>query len=95
MAVFVVRLGSEQFVMWSNTVDAPVSPVMGRDDLVRELQSKYEFAEQEATQTLERAEADGTSSGDTTLEEALDVNRAGPGEQRLTLEEIIEQYTEG
>jgi hypothetical protein len=94
MAVFVVRLGPEQFVMWSNTVDAPVSPLMGRDDLVRELQSKYEFAEQDATQTLDSAEADGTSCRDTTLEEVLEVNRAGPGEERLTLAEIIEQYTE-
>lgn len=43
---------------------------------------------------LARADAHGTSDPDLTLEEVLADNRAGPNEETLTLEQIIDQYAE-
>jgi hypothetical protein len=85
--------GPEQFVLWSDTVDAPVSPVLSRDVLLSELQSEYELSADEALWTIDDAEAHGTSYEGLGLEGmVLDENRAGPDEERLTLHEIIEQY---
>jgi len=82
---FVVRLGLEQFVMWSDRLDAPVSPVLSRDVLRSELQSEYELSADEALRAIDDAEARGPSYEGVGLDGVLDENRAGP--------DIIEQYT--
>ncbi|MBO0767572.1 MAG: hypothetical protein J2O48_02690 [Solirubrobacterales bacterium] len=42
---------------------------------------------------LERVDERGTSDPDLTLQEALAGNRAGPDEEELSVEEILEQYS--
>lgn len=92
MGVLVVRLGKEQYVKWSNTTDAPVSYVMGRDELVRHLESEDQVSFNQAVHLVAVADATGTSDPDVTLASLLSSNRAGPDERRLSVDEIVRQY---
>jgi hypothetical protein len=92
VGVLVVRLGEEHYVKWSNTTDAPVSCVMGRDELIRQLESDEQVAFSQAVHLLDVADETGTSDADINLASLLANNRAGPDERRLTVDEIVRQY---
>ena len=92
MGVLVVRLGNEQYVKWSDTTDAPVSFVMGREELMQHLESEDRVSFSQAARLLELADEMGTSDPDVKLQGLLDHNRAGPGERRLTTDEIVTMY---
>lgn len=93
MGSFVVRLAEGRYVKWSNTVDAPVSPVLDRSALVELLEAEDQLTFSQADQLLTLADDNGTSDPATDLETLLETNRAGPNEESLTVEEILRRYT--
>lgn len=87
-----VRLGEDQYVEWSNTVDAPVSPVLPRHEMIAFLDREHPISYLEAAHALELADQHGTNDPSTDLAEVLATNRAGDNEQALTLDEILRMY---
>jgi hypothetical protein len=92
MGELVVRLDDDAYVLWSDTVDAPVSPVMPRTDLVGLLEAEYPMTWEGADALVEAANLSGTSDPARSLSDVLAGNRAGPGESRLTIEQLINSY---
>lgn len=76
------------FFEWSTVVDAPISTAMSRTEMHDYLLREY-GRHDKPDERLDRAEKFGTSAFDSTLEGLISVNRAGPNESRLSLEEII------
>ena len=93
MGVLIVRLGSDSYVKWSTTVDAPVSRVMTRADLARHLVSEDRLSTGESARLLEVADVAGTSDPQLDLPSLIEGNRAGPGETQLTIDEIVQQFS--
>lgn len=90
MGSYVAKIADDAYVEWSSVVDAPVSWVQTREQAVKRW----------TEERVARADANGTSILDgypagNTPEEIVRANRAGPGESRLTVAEIIEAYDEG
>ena len=94
MGQLVVCLGEDSYVLWSDTVDAPVSPATGRSKMVSLLESEHHVAWDEADTLVRVADEGGTSDHGRTLAEVVRHNRAGPGESTLTLPELIRAYSE-
>jgi hypothetical protein len=94
MAQLVVCLAENSYVLWSDTVDAPVSPVKGRSEMVSLLESEHHVTWEEADTLVRVADKGGTSDPTRTLAEVVKHNRAGPGEATLTLPELIRAYSE-
>ena len=92
MGTFVVRLGDDQYVKWSNTVDAPVSPVLTRSELILFLEAEDQVTFSQAEHLLTLADHNGTSDPHTDLESLLATNRAGSEGQNLSIAEIIQDY---
>lgn len=90
--MLVVRLGEEQYVKWSNTTDAPVSYVTGRDELIRRLESDERLSFSQASHLLDVADETGTSDSAVDLASLLANNRAGEDERHLTVDEIVHLY---
>jgi hypothetical protein len=61
VAALIVRLDAEQYVKWSTTVDAPVSCVMTRSELVHHLESQEQVSFELAVHLLDLADATGSS----------------------------------
>ena len=95
---FIVKLvapdGQEFYLEWSSIVDGPVTVGMSREHFERYYRKQYgELAMDRLPKRLTRAEKYGTSSMEqTTAEEMLTGNRAGPDEANLTMSEIIDAY---
>lgn len=87
-----VRLGPDQYVKWSTTVDAPVTHVMSRAHLLRTLEHEDMLPSTEANGLLELAAQTGTSDPDESIDVLLAANRAGPSETWLSVVDIIERY---
>ena len=94
MGSLVVRLQHNQYVKWSNTVDAPVSPVCTRETLIALLETEDEVSFSEASRLMDLADQGGTSDPHVDLATLLSTNRAGPAEEILTLDEIIRMYSD-
>jgi hypothetical protein len=92
VGTFVVKLQADAYVVWSNTVDAPVSPILDRPGLTRHLIDRLDISQDMAESLLRNADANGTSAPGVTLDEVIRTNRAGPGESRLTLAELLGKY---
>jgi hypothetical protein len=56
------------------------------------LASKRQVSFAQAAHLLKSADIDGSSDPDATVAGLLANNRAGPGESRLTVDEIVRQY---
>jgi hypothetical protein len=93
MAKFVVRLMPGKLVIWSNTVDAPVSAVMDRKALVGYLIGQEQVSYSEAVSMVDAAEREGTSDPSQPLDHVLAHNRAGHDEQALDAAEIVARYS--
>src|SRR4051812_24823368 len=91
VGVQLLRLGHDQYVQWSDTVDGPVGPVMTRGQMVQRLEGKDLPADQVA-ELLGALDRTGSSDPTRPLDEALAHNRAGPDETWLSLEEIVRAY---
>ena len=94
MGTLVVRLAPDAYVTWSDTVDAPVSPVLDRDGLAAFLLAHDDVPPVVARKLLRAADETGTSDPARDLAALLADNSAGPGGTWLSAEEIIRQYRE-
>lgn len=93
MGQFIVRLEGK-YIVWSTIVDAPV--VYGCTLAQLKAYIRIEFGERglsELDDRLARVEAKGTSAiDDEDADDTMWLNRAGPAEDPLHKEEIIEFY---
>ncbi len=96
MGRYIVKLADDKYVEWSTVVDAPVTCIFTREEMLRRLRLKYakalEMLPTRPDECIAITDKFGTSCRDMSLKEALEGNRAGDAEVCLTLEEIIEQY---
>jgi hypothetical protein len=92
VATFVARLGDDEYVIWSNTVDAPVTFAMTRTEVIEHMQSTDRLNFDQADHLVALPDTTGTSDPHLTLEDLLANNRAGVGESTLTLSEIRALY---
>lgn len=88
----IVRLAKDADIVWSNTLDAPTSPVMGRAAMRDTLTSRPGTGHEQAAQLLDVADEFGTSDPAIDIDTLLRENRAGPGESPLTVEQILVAY---
>jgi len=93
VANFVVCLKPGLFVLWSDTVHGPLSRVLTAEQTVERLCEMDQIAASAAWQVVEVAAATGTSDPSRSLEHVISTNRAGTGEERLDLDEILDSYT--
>jgi hypothetical protein len=83
------------YLEWSTVVDAPITNGMTLEEFEVYYQQEYGEAELKYLEKrLERVEKKGTSSllGGHTLEDLISINKAGDGETKLSMEEIIQKY---
>jgi hypothetical protein len=92
VATLLVRLADDSYVIWSNTVDAPISAVMTRHTTESHLQAHEGLSPEEASALLSATDALGTSDPAVPLDELLRTNRAGRDERRLSLDELLQAY---
>lgn len=96
----VVKLAPDKYVEWSSIVDAPVTCVLTRAQMVTHLNFRYGFDKRvDIVDRMQRADTFGTSLSDesrsnygTSTEEFIRGNRAGPNETEIRLDEIITKY---
>ncbi len=85
MGRWLVKVGEDRFLEWSSIVDAPVTPIMTKDELLDWLRDRYgSYGVEQAEERMARAMP---------LSE-IGWNRAGPREESLTPEQIIERYSD-
>jgi hypothetical protein len=93
MARFIVKL-HEHYFEYSTIVDAPVTMGMSRAEFDEYYQDVYGTnGMRDLPERMERVEAKGTSAhGDKDAADTLFLNRAGPDETELTVDEIYQAY---
>lgn len=85
-----------RYLLWSSVVDAPVTYGMTLDMFTEYY--KLEFGRRamdtDFKRSMQRVEEKGYSAQGwvTSLDDIIGLNRAGPNESHLTLEEIVEEY---
>lgn len=95
----IVKLG-EYYLEWSSMVDAPVTMGVTREQYITEYLAAFgDHVKDELLARLAVADEHGTSitrwggkARHVSVEELIIGNRAGPNEQELTFEQIVEQY---
>jgi hypothetical protein len=96
MPKFLVKLADNEYVEWSTVVDAPVTPVMDREQAIaasyRRIRGGREVERREyAAERVARTDRNGHSAlwlDPEPVEEIIAGNRAGEGETELTLEQL-------
>ena len=86
----VARVAPGRYVVWSNTTDAPSSSILTREQALRLLRERE--AMEDADALIARVDEAGTSEPGVSVDDLLASNRAGPGERRLTLQELLAEY---
>lgn len=96
MGQYIVKL-KEHYLIWSSTVDAPISEGMNLHDLKDWIREEYgRQGMEQLPARLARVEAKGTSSkGDDDALDTIWLNRAGPDEKPLTIVGIYRHYCLG
>lgn len=97
MPSYIIKLehnGESRYLEWSTIVDAPVTYGMPLEEFKVSYIQRYRHSTLQALEErLKRVEQTGISAIDYgSIEELIAVNRAGPNETELTLEEIIRDY---
>jgi hypothetical protein len=92
VGVQILRLGHDQYLLWSNTVDAPVSWVMNRDQMIGRLEEEQVGTTEHIIELVTTVDRTGSSDPARPLAEVLAENRAGPGETWLSMEEIVQAF---
>lgn len=83
----------DRYFLWSTVVDAPISYGMDKHDIKMFLLRSINYITAEIIDiSLERADENGCSFPQESLEEILMCNRAGDDETELTAEEIYDKY---
>jgi len=93
MSRYIVKI-EDKYFEWSTCVDAPVTPAMDINELKEYIKDEYgRSGLMELPERLERVNKQGTSShlGET-VEDVILHNMAGKNGEKLTKEEILEQY---
>lgn len=96
MPKYIVKLGGK-YMEWSTIVDAPVSWGMTKDEFRNYYREEYgNNGLERLDERMARVEENGCSaqSPRLTASECVRSNRAGPGESKLTEEQIISVYCE-
>lgn len=91
MPRFIVRIKG-YYLDWSTIVDAPVTFGMPLNEFREYHRAEYSSQHSAFDERLARVAATGASAKNSTLEDLLVCNRAGPGEDELTLDEIYTAY---
>jgi hypothetical protein len=92
-----IKLAENKYVEWSTIVDAPVTYIQTREEHAEHLRNEYGRSyEHEIEPRLKRADERGASwqMGGSTGDETIRGNRAGPGESKITKEQILEMYVD-
>ena len=94
MGRFVVKLGPNQYVEWSSVVDAPVTNIMARHEMIQYLDHQDGArAFHENRERMKRADEHGTSCmAPTSRDDIIQFNRAGENEKCITLAQIKRRY---
>jgi hypothetical protein len=92
VGVQILRLGHDQYVLWSNTVEAPVGWVMNRDQMIGRLEEEQVGTIEQIIELLRTVDLTGSSDPARPFSEVLAENRAGPGETWLSVEEIVQAF---
>lgn len=89
----IVKLGPDQYLLWSTLSDAPVTHVMTRQSMLNWLLANRDLRDDAPEVRMERTDQNGTSTipGES-MEDFIRYNRAGPEGKTLTVEEILEKY---
>jgi|SRR5271155_2194696 len=84
------------YLEWSSIVDAPVTYGMNRETLRRYVKEENgNEGLRTFNERLDRADRKGTSSFmEKNVKETISCNRAGKGETRLTMDQIVDFYCE-
>ena len=91
--MYVVKLKEDKYVIWSTIVDAPITFILNKEEIIKYLEAMYPNPKENHQERVDRADQYGTSAQlKMSTEELLQGNRAGPKETELSLEEILEQY---
>jgi len=77
VARFVVKLADDTYVVWSDTVDAPVTRILTRSATEAHLRGVEGLSEEDAAARLGIADQDGTSSPTYSLQDLLRTNGRG------------------
>ena len=94
MPRYTLKLGDNEYLEWSTIVDAPVTYITDRDEMIAHLRFKY-GDHIDITRHMNIVDEQGTSCRDgQTVEQIISSNRAGPNESHLTLAEIKQRYGE-
>lgn len=90
----IAKLGKDQYMCWSSVVDAPVSHILTKKEMIDFMvEEASQRAKEDAEKSIAKADEQGTSSFyRESLEELIASNRAGERESCLTLDEIKKQY---
>ncbi len=94
MANYIVKLKKDKYVEWSTVVDAPITYILTREQMIAHLDEQYGVSSVTNNQLrLDRADENGTSAMfNQTRGDLLSCNRAGDNEEKLTLKAILEKY---
>lgn len=100
MPRYIVKLtdaGRDYYLEWSTIVDAPVTSGMSLKEFRSHYQQEYgREGIRGLDERMNRVESTGTSSHHhDSAEDTISCNRAGDGETRLTMEQIIDHYCRG
>lgn len=90
MPTYIIKL-ADKYLLYSTIVDAPITYGMSKEELIEYL--KEEGTDRLIEDRLARVDKIGTSSRlDSSAEETIEFNKAGPGESNLSVEEFIKTY---
>ena len=94
MGRYIVKLPHPErpYIEWSSISDAPTTYGLSREEMLVYLRLRQDHRTEPPEDRLARADDTGTSAWNSTLEEVLSCNRAGPNEEHLTAEEIVARY---
>lgn len=87
------RDNTDYYCEWSTIVDAPVTPMLSREEFEKYYKAEYgENGFRDWRYRMSRVANYGTSAYRYTAAELIEVNKAGDDEKTLTLYELIDQY---
>lgn len=85
----------DKYLEWSSIVDGPVTHTMTLEEFKDYYEREYgRRGMKRLTEDLKRVEKVGNSTRRFKTDELIRGNRAGRGDEELTIDEIYEQYSE-
>lgn len=93
MGRYIVKLAPEKYLHWSTVVDAPISYLMGRDEMKAYIMAEDHQTAEEVEVRLARTDKKGTSALDFGSLEGIEAcNRAGYKEANISLKLMLKIY---